>query len=426
MGTIERPSLEGLIMDFATSLTRRSTCKRAQFSCVVASEDMTQIYGFGYNGTARGFSHDDCKEDQVGNCGCFVQGTLVKTERGPIEIQRIGLGSRVLTHENRFKRVTDTFKHQYAGRLIELFVESIKGYNLIRRKTATEEHPFFIRRAKSMGWVEAKDILPGDYLAVMGKDCPSCGKPIPHYRRLCQRCFRESAQTQALRRLNSARMLRNNPMRGIHRYDPSRAAISQVHMQKDTTRKVFQELLELKKEYESEGWRCIVVDHCVRPDIVAIRGSTVIGIEYDRKLWPHKEKYEARPEVRRQYDDIVWRGKHDLTYEKFNETFVWSKVTMVREKEVNQPVYNLEVAEDNSFVAQNAVVHNCVHAEINALIKVRVNDPRKVVFVTGQPCVTCAKAIINSGASKVYYRSAYRSNEGLDIVKKAGIEVERV
>jgi len=68
----------------------------------------------------------------------------------------------------------------------------------------------------------------------------------------------------------------------------------------------------------------------------------------------------------------------------------------------------------------------CVHAEQNALIKVRVNDPRKVVFVTGQPCVTCAKLIINSGASKVYYRSAYRSDEGLEVIKKAGIELERV
>src|SRR5437762_1246254 len=68
----------------------------------------------------------------------------------------------------------------------------------------------------------------------------------------------------------------------------------------------------------------------------------------------------------------------------------------------------------------------CVHAEQNALIKVRVNDPRKVVFVTGQPCVTCAKLIINSGASKVYYRSAYRSDEGLELFKKAGVEIERV
>lgn len=426
MGKIERPSLESLIMDFAMSLTRRSTCKRAQFSCVVAAEDMTQIYGFGYNGTARGFSHDDCREDQPGNCGCFVQGTLVATERGPVEIQRVGVGDRVLTHENRFKRVSDTFKHPYDGRLMEIFLESSSGINFVRRKTATEEHPFFVRRENSMGWLDAREVLPGDYLAVKGRECPGCGKPVPHYRRFCHRCFRESAQTVAIRRAHSARMRRRNPMRGIHRYDPSRAAISQAQAQKDTTRKVFLELLELKKEYEAKGWRCVVVDHCVRPDIIAIKDSSVIGIEYDRRLWPHKEKYDNRPEVRRQYDDIVWRGKHDLTYEKFNDAFVWSKVTMVRAKDIAQPVYNLEVAQDNSFVAQNAVVHNCVHAEINALIKVRVNDPRKVVFVTGQPCVTCAKAIINSGASKVYYRSAYRSNEGLDVVKKAGIDIERV
>ena len=55
-----------------------------------------------------------------------------------------------------------------------------------------------------------------------------------------------------------------------------------------------------------------------------------------------------------------------------------------------------------------------------------MNDPRKDVFVPGQPCVTCAKAIVNSGAVKVYYRAGYRSDEGLEVFKKAGVEVERV
>src|SRR3970040_1489462 len=117
MGTIERPSIESLIMDFAMSLTRRATCKRAQFSCVIASEDMTQIYGFGYNGTAKGFPHDDCKADQPGSCGCFVTGTLVTTSEGPLEIQRLQPGDRVLTHENRFRPVTKTFRHVYDGEL---------------------------------------------------------------------------------------------------------------------------------------------------------------------------------------------------------------------------------------------------------------------------------------------------------------------
>lgn len=68
----------------------------------------------------------------------------------------------------------------------------------------------------------------------------------------------------------------------------------------------------------------------------------------------------------------------------------------------------------------------CVHAEMNALIKVKHNDPGKVLFVTGIPCKLCAKMVINSGASKVYYRSAYRSNEGLEMLQRAAIKTERV
>lgn len=426
MGKIERPSLESLIMDFAMGLTRRATCKRAQFSCVITSEDMTQIYGFGYNGTAKGFDHNDCKVDQPGNCGCFVVGSLVQTPDGPREIQRIQAGDEVLTHENRYRRVTKTFRHLYEGDLVELFLETGTTANLARRKTATAEHPFLVRRSGAVGWCEAGDVRPGDYLAIAGKDCPGCGRRIPHYRRLCPRCFRESAQTVEVRHRHSLRMKRHNPMAGIHQYDPSRAAITQAHLQKDTTHKVYLQLRELKKEYESQGYRCIIVDHCVRPDIVAIKGDEVLGIEWDRKLWPNKQKYDRVPEIREQYDRILWRGMHDTTYETQNDAFVWSPVSLVARKPVRQPVFNLEVAEDHTYVAQNAAVHNCVHAEINALIKVRVNDPRKVVFVTGQPCVTCAKAIVNSGAVKVYYRAGYRSDEGLEVFKKAGVEVERV
>jgi len=46
--------------------------------------------------------------------------------------------------------------------------------------------------------------------------------------------------------------------------------------------------------------------------------------------------------------------------------------------------------------------------------------------VTAQPCITCAKAIVNSGVSKVYYRATYRSDEGLEVIRKVGIDVERV
>jgi dCMP deaminase len=58
----------------------------------------------------------------------------------------------------------------------------------------------------------------------------------------------------------------------------------------------------------------------------------------------------------------------------------------------------------------------CVHAENNALIKVGIRDPKKVVFITHSPCLSCAKLIINSGASYVYYAKAYRDTLPLKIL----------
>ncbi|MEE8115572.1 MAG: deaminase, partial [Gemmatimonadales bacterium] len=45
----------------------------------------------------------------------------------------------------------------------------------------------------------------------------------------------------------------------------------------------------------------------------------------------------------------------------------------------------------------------------------------KVVFVTNSPCVMCAKLIINSGVSHVYYRRAYRDPSGAELLCSAGV-----
>ncbi len=69
----------------------------------------------------------------------------------------------------------------------------------------------------------------------------------------------------------------------------------------------------------------------------------------------------------------------------------------------------------------------CSHAEMNALVKVAGRDNQKVMFTTGSPCKTCANLTINSGISKLYYlKGRYRTDEGLDLIKKAGIPTEAV
>lgn len=67
-----------------------------------------------------------------------------------------------------------------------------------------------------------------------------------------------------------------------------------------------------------------------------------------------------------------------------------------------------------------------IHAEINMLIKMDYNNPkRKDVYVTLSPCRACAKAMVNANVQRVVYDEEYRDTSGLDILRNAGIEVCR-
>ena len=64
----------------------------------------------------------------------------------------------------------------------------------------------------------------------------------------------------------------------------------------------------------------------------------------------------------------------------------------------------------------------CLHAEINALLKMDYHDPcEKHMYITLSPCVACAKAIINAGIKKVFYDQKYRDDAGLAVLLEAGI-----
>ena len=67
-----------------------------------------------------------------------------------------------------------------------------------------------------------------------------------------------------------------------------------------------------------------------------------------------------------------------------------------------------------------------IHAEINALLKLDYNNPKKkTVYVTLSPCRMCAKAMVNAGIDRVIYHEEYRDTSGLEILRKSGIEVSQ-
>ena len=69
-----------------------------------------------------------------------------------------------------------------------------------------------------------------------------------------------------------------------------------------------------------------------------------------------------------------------------------------------------------------------LHSEMNALMKVAQSTESTkdaVLFCTHSPCIDCAKAIYQSGISTVYYKETYRSEDGLNFLRKGGINVHQ-
>lgn len=67
-----------------------------------------------------------------------------------------------------------------------------------------------------------------------------------------------------------------------------------------------------------------------------------------------------------------------------------------------------------------------LHAEANAITKIARsgnNSDGATLYVTDEPCIECSKLIIQAGIRRVVYAREYRLHEGLDLLKRAKVEV---
>jgi dCMP deaminase len=70
-----------------------------------------------------------------------------------------------------------------------------------------------------------------------------------------------------------------------------------------------------------------------------------------------------------------------------------------------------------------------VHAEQNAIIQAAlhgVSIEDATVYCTHQPCILCAKMLINAKIKKVVFGTIYPDTEALKFFNKAGVEVQQL
>lgn len=80
------------------------------------------------------------------------------------------------------------------------------------------------------------------------------------------------------------------------------------------------------------------------------------------------------------------------------------------------------VCEDDNNLTKPYVLH----AEANAITKIaRSNNSSEgaTMYVTASPCIECSKLIIQAGIKRVVYSEHYRLEDGVELLKRAGIEI---
>lgn len=133
--------------------------------------------------------------------------------------------------------------------------------------------------------------------------------------------------------------------------------------------------------------------------------------------------------------------KKDLDLRYLRMAKIWSEnsycerrkvgALIVRDKMIISDGYNgtpsgfENVCEDENNVTKPYVLH----AEANAISKIARssnNSEGSTLYVTDSPCIECSKLIIQAGIKRVIYGREYRITDGIDLLKRAGIEVVKI
>jgi dCMP deaminase len=119
---------------------------------------------------------------------------------------------------------------------------------------------------------------------------------------------------------------------------------------------------------------------------------------------------------------ILWRQRS--TCKRAQQACI---VTNAKHTQILAFGYNGRAAGESHDGCDPANVGNCgcVHAEMNALIKMPYTSEDCILYCTMSPCKLCARLIVNKGnISTVKYIQVYRDPEPIKILQAAGIKQE--
>ena len=119
--------------------------------------------------------------------------------------------------------------------------------------------------------------------------------------------------------------------------------------------------------------------------------------------------------------------KLDMRYLKMAR--VWAENSYCQRRQVGALVVKDKMIISDGYNGTPSGFENVCedeNAEANAITKLarsNNNSEGATIYITASPCIECAKLIIQAGISRVVYGEQYRLTDGIDLLRRAGIEV---
>lgn len=320
---------------------------------------------------------------------CFVKGTYILTERGYIPIEQVVAGDKVLTHKGRWKKVTSTMQRDNAR------IWDVDGFGILPTRT-TAEHPYYVtkpdapmefRKVKQIddSWYSTM-VLPdeesneygkevwwiiGRYLAdgwrVRRKDRPSSGRIVF--------AVSDDKRAEFERRLEEAKLhgtyTKERTCGKYHVCNNELYEYLEKFGKYAHGKRIPREALCLsreKAEYFYNGYMsgdgrkdreeatstsaALVLGMCI---IAQRLRKPVPAVYYTRK----NEKRIIQGRECRQRDTYTFRISKRSIKGHYRGRYVCRELHQPTESMDFGTVYNISVEEDESYVANGAIVHNC-------------------------------------------------------------------
>ncbi len=132
--------------------------------------------------------------------------------------------------------------------------------------------------------------------------------------------------------------------------------------------------------------------------------------------------------------------------ERFDKAYLrmareWSKLSHCERKKVGALIVSGRRIISDGFNGTPSGMENCcedengntkwsvLHAEANAILKVASSTNSSegaTLYLTLSPCKDCSKLIHQSGIKRLVYIDEYKNTEGLDFLRKVGVEIIKI